>query len=423
MRILFPGSRKDASVVVHHRLTVCLTIGLAALCGMLGLTACLPDEFVTALPLPSTPEPIATDWEPAFPSLDRPYLGIYTVFPEDMQRVAEAGVSVVAVPPGTVEEMEQYLVAARSAGLRVRISLSPSFLDLDQERVERYLDALAADETIIMWYLPEEPKTTEDHERWKRLYELVTSRDPLHRPVGLYLARGATVDYFQTWADTCDIFMMGAYPEYYDIPRAALFTRVKNASLVAAENGMLTVAVPQFFDYDSILALSGEGDAEDSRLHSGHPGAVEFRADAYTGWIAGASGLDWYSLKHAAAFPDLWESMRAVAAELNELGPVLVEGKPGPQVGLQILDGPATVPSFTSLAEAPIQVRTYAYLDSLYVLAVNLADVSVEARFDGLPPSVDRLDVAFEGRSLPIDNGSMQDTFLPHAVHVYHSAQ
>jgi len=395
--------------------------GLLIVFCSLYLAACV------ALPGTATPEATATPTQNvtvtlgptvALP-LDVPYLGIYSVFPDDLERVAAAGVSVVSVPPGTVEEMRMYLAAADALGLHVRLSLSPSFLDLDQERVGRYLDALAPDETIVMWYLPEEPKDAEDHARWKRLYELVKSRDPAGRPVGLYLARGATVEYFREWADTCDIFMMGAYPEYYDIPRAALYTRVHNASLVAAEHGMLTVAVPQFFDHESILATVGK-DADEPRLHIGHPDAWEFRADAYTGWIAGASGLDWYSLKHAAPYPDLWDAMAAVVAELNELGPVLVEGTPGPDLALTILSGPGSVPSFGSMTEAPIQIRTYRYEGELYILAVSLADAPAEVQLEGLPSSADEVTVLFEDRNVQAEGGSMRDAFLPHAVHVYH---
>jgi hypothetical protein len=393
---------------------------------VLCLMGCTP-AIVTPTPTPATPTattvvtPVKSG--AAFPQLQRPYLGMYSVFPDDMERVAEAGLSVVAVPPGTVEEMKVYLAAAREMGLHVRLSLSPSFLDMDPDRVGKYLDALSPDETIVMWYLPEEPKTDDDHVRWKRLYELVKARDPMGRPVGLYLARGATVEYFRTWADTCDVFMMGAYPEYYDIPRAALFTRVKNASLVAAEQGMLTVATPQFFDLDAIVAARGADAAEDPRLHSGHPDAWEFRADAYTGWIAGASGLDWYSLPYAAGYPDLWESLLAVVAELNELGPVLIGGEPGPELEVSIVSGPAAAPSFGSLSEAPIQIRTYVYAEDLYVLAVSLSDAPLEMEINGLPAQVDQLAVVFENRTVPVEAGGMQDAFLPHAVHVYRSAR
>ena len=134
--------------------------------------------------------------------------------------------------------------------------------------------------------------------------------------------------------------------------------------------------------------------------------------------IAGASGLDWYSLKHAG-YPDLWESMTSAVAELNLLAPALSRGQPGPELRVTILTGPETVPSFKGMSEGSVQKRAYEHEGVLYVLAVSLADVPIAVQLHGLPASLSQMEVMFEGRTTPVAFGELTDRFQPHEVHVY----
>lgn len=381
-----------------------------------GMAACEPLwPPATPTPLHPTPAPSPTPW------LGRPYLGLYGVFPEDIPRVATTSIQVIAVPPDSQERMRAYLDLAWAHGLRVRVSLSPSFLVADPADVTAYISALADHPGVAMWYLPEEPKTSADRARWKRLYEVVRQADPAGRPVGLYLAGGATVDYFREWLDVTDILMTGAYPDYYGIPRAALFTRVHNAAIAAAEQGKGVIAVPQFFDLADIRAVSPDAVEQNRPLQEGYPSPGAFRADAYTALIAGAQGIDWYSLEYAKGAPGLWESMTATAQELAEvMGRISEGGTEELSLTEEVVAGPRQVESFRGMYEDACVFRGFIKEgEDITILAVNLADEDVAVQFRELPSDCAEAHVFAEERTLDMENGTLSDVFAPHQAHVY----
>lgn len=387
--------------------------GLLACIALAGLWACQP------IWPPATPTPFGQAMPTPIPwSEEFLYLGVYGVMPASLSAADEAGIRVVAMPPADLPTTLAYLDTAWSLGLRVRLSLSPSFLEAREQDIRSYLEPLAAHPALLLWYLPEEPKTSADHARWKRLYALVKTHDAQRRPIGVYLAEGATVDYFAGWTDVCDIFFAGAYPEYYGIPRAALYTRVHNAALAAQRAGKRAIGVPQFFDAEAFSqggAIAGG--------YAGHPDATALRADAYTALVAGASGVDWYSLEYALPDPDMVSAWRGVIAELRSLEPALLHPLAGEAFSWRVIRGPQSVPSFDSMREPSLVARAYQDDAALYLAAVNLADEELEAVFRGAPASSARLTVMFEGRETTVRDGSWEDIFAPHQVHIYQIPQ
>ncbi len=387
--------------------------GLMAWIILAGLWACQP---VWPPPTPSPPAggtPTASPW-----AQDFLYLGVYGVLPAALDTAAQAGVRVVSMPPADIPSTLAYLDAASSLGLRVRLSLSPSFLGTPDDAVLSYIRPLAEHPAIVLWYLPEEPKSSADRTRWRRLYHLVREHDPMRRPVGLYLAEGATAEYFAGWSDICDVFFAGAYPEYYGIPRAALYTRVHNAARAGERAGMHTIGVPQLFD---AAAFPTSEAAVGTR--SGHPDALALRADAYTVLIAGADGIDWYSLEYGLPFPDMISAWKDVLAELRILEPVLLHPLAGSPFSWAITRGPQHVPSFRGMQEPALVARAYQDSSAVYLLAVNLSDEELEVQFRGAPASLARISVLFEGRETDVRDGTWSDTFAPHQVHVYRLPQ
>ncbi|MGQ9666553.1 MAG: hypothetical protein ACUVWB_04485 [Anaerolineae bacterium] len=385
------------------------TAGLLACIALAGLWACQPIWPPATPTPPGQVTPTIAPWPEEFL-----YLGVYGVMPASLSAVDEAGARVAAMPPADLQTTLAYLDTAWSLGLRVRLSLSPSFLGTSEQDIVSYLGPLASHPALLLWYLPEEPKTSADHARWKRLYELVKTHDAQRRPVGVYLAEGATEDYFAGWADVCDIFFAGAYPEYYGIPRAALYTRVHNATLAAQRVGKRTIGVPQFFDAE---AFSHDGAVAGG--YAGHPDATALRADAYTVLVAGASGVDWYSLEYALPYPDMVSAWKGVMAELRSLEPALLHPLAGEAFSWQVVRGPQSVPSFGRMREPSLVARAYQDNTALYLVAVSLADEELEAVFQGAPASSARLAVMFEGREIAVRAGSWGDIFAPHQVHIY----
>lgn len=386
--------------------------GLLACIALAGLWACQP------IWPPPTPTPPATPTPPGQPTATPApagflYLGVYGVAPAHLPTAAAAGARVAAMPPAELQTTLAYMDAARALGLRVRVSLSPSLLDAREEDIAAYLGPLASHPALQLWYLPEEPKSASDHARWKRLYELVRKHDAGRHPIGVYLAEGAAEEYFAGWTDICDLFFAGAYPEYYHIPRAALYTRVHSASLAAQRAGKGVIAVPQFFDAEAFQ------DGPAAGTYAGHSDATAMRADAYTALIAGASGMDWYSLEYALPYPDMVTAWQGVIAELRALEPALLHPLTEASFSWQITRGPQSVPSFGKLREPALAARAYQDEAAQYLLAVNLADEELEADFQGAPASLARLTVVFEEREIELRGGSWRDVFAPHQVHVY----
>ncbi|MBC7242068.1 MAG: hypothetical protein H5T60_06450 [Anaerolineae bacterium] len=390
--------------------------GLLACIALAGLWACQP------IWPPATPTPPAPPTSPGQPTVtpapaDFLYLGAYGVAPAALPRAAAAGVRVVAMPPAELQATLAYMDAAHALGLRVRVSLSPSFLNAKEEDIAAYLGPLASHPALQLWYLPEEPKSASDHGRWKRLYELVKKHDAGRHPIGVYLAEGATEEYFAGWTDICDLIFAGAYPEYYRIPRAALYTRVHNAGLAAQRAGKGVIAVPQFFDAEAFQ------DGDTAGTYAGHPDATAVRADAYTALIAGASGIDWYSLEYALPYPDMLAAWEGAIAELRTLEPALLHPLAEAPFAWRITRGPQSVPSFGRVREPALAARAYEDEAARYLLAVNLADEELEAVFQGVPASQTRLTVVFEEREIELRDGSWSDVFAPHQVHVYRILQ
>jgi len=67
-----------------------------------------------------------------------------------------------------------------------------------------------------------------------------------------------------------------------------------------------------------------------------------------------------------------------------------------------------------------LQLATWDYDDGLYVVAVNTSDHALLSHFQVPSAAGKALLVLFENRQLPADaEGSFQDSFAPHEVHIY----
>lgn len=345
------------------------------------------------------------------------HLGGYYIEPQHFSSVEEMGINTVAMVPMSVREYQPYLEQAKQNGLKVRISISPSFVNEPDSVVTNYVATLAQSDAVAMWYLPEEPKTEAQHQAMRRLYSLIKKADPKRRPIGVYLAEDVTPEYFRFWSDIADVIFCGAYPELYGIERVSMVTRIKGALEGTAGTGTAIIATPQFFDAQTYMARNGLSTLPPG-FHFGYPSYQHMRFDAYIPLMLGAQGLDWYTFEYGLYVPDMVDSMRRVLAELNELEPILTSSDPiDAGISTQILAGPTMSKPGKGVQHPSIFVTARKYRGNTYLFAASLVADPVSVQFQGLRAS--QVEVLFEDRTIPVSEGTMTDEFTDYAVHVY----
>ena len=166
------------------------------------------------------------------------------------------------------------------------------------------------------------------------------------------------------------------------------------------------IGVPQFFD------------SSDFGRTGGHPTPHEARFDAYTALIAGAKGIVWFSYQNGVKLTELWEGLQEVAKELYELGPVILSSDSPQTVSVSVISGPTQSPEHYGYVYDSIQILQKEE-GGAYIFASNLATGTVIAEFTDLSSDVIAVDVMYEGRSIPVSNGSFRDSFAEADVHIY----
>jgi len=328
-------------------------------------------------------------------------LRLYDVPVEDLPVVAAAGFQAVHLYDSrqTLTSAIRYLEAAEEAGLQVIQNMPSAYLHDGDEFWIEWVSTLAAYDNLVWWYLPEEPRIT-DQETMERLYEIVREYDTSRRPAAIYF--GTT--HLERWCNVSDIMLLPAYPEYHKAPRA-----VARAWLDIARDacpGKTVVSVQTLFDTN----FDGTGD---------RPTPTEARSDAYTAIIAGSQGLAWYSYSRSKDLPELWSAIQEVAREIEILAPVIAAPALSQTIRPQILSGPNYSPDFEGHSYDSIQTLQKTRVGAIYILSVNLAEAPVMVQFEGLPEDATEVNVLFEERILPIVDKAFRDEFQPAAVHIY----
>lgn len=331
-------------------------------------------------------------------------LALYDVPMEALPAVRAAGFTFVHVYESrqSLTDAIRYLAAAEAVGLQVIQNMPSAHLHDGDEYWIEWVSTLAAYDNLAWWYLPEEPRLS-DYGAMRRLYEIVHEYDPRGRPAAVYF--GTT--HLARWCDVTDIILVPGYPEYHEVPRAAVYAWLDVAR--DACPGKTVVSVQTLFDTN----FDGTGD---------RPTPVEARGDAYMAIIAGSRGLAWYSYYRGKDLPVLWPAVQGIAQEVEALVPVITSPPVSQTIHIQVLSGPTHSPGFEGRVYDSIQMLQRTHAGAIYVLAVNLAEAPVEAQFEGLPEDSIGVSVLFEERSAPIQNHVFRDRFSPAAIHVYRIA-
>lgn len=350
------------------------------------------------------------------------HLGGYSVAPDKLDLAAQIGLNTIAQVPMSVGEYQQYFAAAQVRGLKVRVSISPSFLNYPDDRIINYVSTLAQSDTISMWYLPEEPKTAAEHETWRRLYNVIKSADPKGRPIGLYIADGVTPEYFRYWSEVTDVIFCGSYPELYGIERVSIVTRIKGAVEGTAGTNTSVVSTPQFLDAATYMQVNGLS-ALPSGFHTGRPSAQHLRFDAFISLMLGAQGIDWYTTKYGFLVPDMVSDLYNVLQQLNQMAPVLASSEaPIQGISYNLLSGPSMSEAGKGVRHESVHMVTRYYRGQQYLFVASLVADPLTVQFVA-PPGLDtsgyRAEVLYEDRTLEIEQGTMTDQFNDFDIHIY----
>ena len=307
------------------------------------------------------------------------------------------------------------LRSAQKAGVAILQNLPSKYLLTRDERFwQQHILALAANDQILVWYLPEETKM-EHLDKLEQIAEIIRVTDNKRRPIITYV-ESPIADYLRRVDGITDAVVFGAYPSYYGVrPRIEIKRRIDHAY----RSGVHLVIA-------ALEALKG-------KKNWTRPKDVRF--DAYLALISGAKGIMWYLYDQAKQQPQLLEAVLAVATELNgpqHLGEVLLLGIEPNLVSCKMVEGPAYFHSDLPYGTKPlssIQWTARKYEKELYIFAVNTAQV-VDAVDDGGKACVVKVEfgpvgnasevqVVGEERQIKLLDGCFVDTFEPLGTHIY----
>jgi len=266
-------------------------------------------------------------------------IGVYSAGgSEDMSILAEAGFNVVHSyaweGQRTYDGGQAWLDAAHENGLKALVGLyRPDVKEMNFDpaiaRIEKYRDHPA----VLAWHLMDEPSWDKEGDMGKdympAAYRVVKEHDPNHPATAVVCHFGDT----ELFMDSLDIMQA----DYYCIPPLPAnwysgrgFRGVKlfvDKSNAASEGGKPFWYVGQIFDY----SFQKEG-YNPSPWWQRLPRRNEIRCMTYTAVASGARGVMYWSLSRLMrdewnrtllGRAVLWENLKEVVGELNELMPVL----------------------------------------------------------------------------------------------------
>ncbi len=345
-------------------------------------------------------------------------IAVWLQNPQNAERYRRAGINLyVGLWQGPTEPQ---LAALRAAGMPVICEQNATGL------------AHRADKTIVAWMHQDEPDNAQpvtDPQTHRQTwgppvpppsvvagYERMRRADPA-RPVLLNLGQGVANE---RWIGRGP----GAHPEDYD-------TYVKGADIVSFDIYPAADAEkPEMADLwyvpkgvDRLVRLTGGRKPvwnciECTRIGGkGKATPAQVRSEVWMALIHGSRGLIYFVHQFQPSFdehallddPEMLAAVTALNRQIQELAPVINS----PDV-----PGGATVS--TSNSAAPIDAVVKRHGGATYLFAAEMRNAAAQGgfRIAGLPAHA-VAQVLGESRSVPVDNGLLQDRFRPYDVHLY----
>jgi hypothetical protein len=266
-------------------------------------------------------------------------------------------------------------------------------------RVQQFRDHPA----LLAWYLNDElPQSflpqLEAHQRW------VVEEDPNHPTwVVLYQYREVA-----SYLNTFDVIGTDPYP----IGRSPASTAAEwTAETFRQVDGARALwQVPQVFNWGNYA----RDDA--ARAKGRTPTADEMRSMTWQCIAEGATGLvfySWFDIKRNSDVPfDVqWAHLKRIAAEVDQMAPVLLSIEPAPVVKAAAVSAPSEAPKWLH----PLVKR---HEGKVYLIAVNDGDGEDMVRFT-LPAAPRSIRELSENRVIPADGRSFQDRSPKLSVRFY----
>ena len=307
-------------------------------------------------------------------------LGMYRASPADLAGTA------FNIIPGWDAAAGTALEECARAGIYLLPDLTGVMRGHLPQRVVAVAEKIMRHPAVLAWYLCDEP----DHQNWsvppdemrlatKLLHEL----DPVHPTCTVVMPWAASNLY--RYADTVDILMTDIYPigdrrpaDLSDIPRGTALMR----RAVSDERPVWAV-----------LQATARGTP------------AEHVAATYLAVAQGADGIFYWEYDDAVSDPGVWDQVRGLAWELNNLASVLTS----PDARMQAKATSPMVHTLTKSAD-----------DSDYLIAVNGGSEPVADCAISLPGCPDgECQVLFEERTVRVADGGLQDGFDRFERHVY----
>ncbi len=372
-----------------------------------------------ALPLhvyPPHPNEVRVDADLALRVKGEPFLpvGFYSVPLKHLQTVAEAGFNSVLTYDSGTESLQGYLEEAERVGLKAVVHSPAVWFREDGERKLREAVAALRDKPgLLGWYLIDEPSSGnpgQTPEDLARLYALMQELDPYHPTFTVY----CRPEEFALYRDTHDVFLCDPYPVgNRPLDFVAEWTEQGKQAM---EGKKPVVIVPQSFG-------SEEGPQTWWRL----PTAQEAICMGYLALVHGARGLLYYrydvqqydrALADQGKWPwptigylpelrpETWAGFERLGPQLRELAPVIFAPEQEAQVSV-------------SPDDCGLHVALRQHEGATYLIAVNPSEEAVDAAITVGGLVAGAAEVVFEGRRIPVNDGTFGDRFEGAGVHVY----
>jgi hypothetical protein len=309
------------------------------------------------------------------------------------------------------------LQSAREAGVAALQNLPSKYLvTRGEEFWQQHITALAGNDQILVWYLPEETKP-ENLDKLEQLGNIIRATDTKHRPIITYVSTN-DAEYLKRVSGIVDALIFhAAYPCYY-APRPRIATKYNI-------DQSYKCGVPV-----GIAAL----EALEGRFNWVRRKDVRF--DAYLSLISGTKGIMWYAYYYAKPNAELLEAVLEVATELNGtegLGEVLLSGKEPNSLQCILLEGPALSPPYASKQYDSALWTAREYKNYLYIFAVNTAQkvvngpvtddgraaYMIKVKFGPISSPSSEIQIIGESRVVDLSDGYFIDTFEPLGTHIY----
>ena len=262
-----------------------------------------------------------------------------------LQPLKDAGMNtVLQADAGVASGFSSVLDSAKVMGLHMIVATphAPNILGTVRAYKNR--------SNILAWELADDADDGKDLEEMKARHDAVKAEDP-SRPTYLSLT-GWSQNRRERAAEYMPIADMVGYQIYPITPLQGYDVTSTNALLETYRRTRANVRAATSHNRPLLM------NAQSFNWQGRYPTVLEERKMIYSGLAAGVKGLLWYdfSFDLIQRQPELWEELKALAADCRRLQPFLLEGR------FQVLD---------STADGGLAASSWVRNDSLLLVAVN----------------------------------------------------